>query len=369
MLDRLNAFGLWMLRIPLWMFVVIIGAIALMKATFVWKALYFAKSALLFPQPLDTQSNQVIGILAYRLTGGSPWLYMTLVSVSFLIAIVLIWRSPVMGSMSREPSRVRLVLAVSWPFLMADIAWLGDGREFLPMFVALAILSRSPWLVGLGIVGAALTHPEHATLAFLMLLLLSGAPDFRQWRRRAASGFAFSAVVLCSATLWQYWGGAESRLSVLGELLNESVRGFLRQGFLGAYSWWGVWWVVVLFVLFTVGKKSAIFIVVSAILLPALITAMALDGTRIFTAVASAVGLALMMNFLKARSTPEVSEQAGSLTEFGGLRLGAVILGLIVLPNVQVKMIGDGIPAPGYFWVGLVENYGSRVIEVFSGVF
>ena len=353
----LTQFGAWLLRMPMWIFLLLVGAIALAKVTFVWKALYFARSAQLFPQPLDTQSNQVIGIAVYRLTGGSPWLYASIAAASMLAAVLIVWRAGLNPQASAEIKRIRLIFALSWPLVLANLAWFGDGREYLPFFIALAVLVRTPWLAAVGVLGATLSHPEHAFLAFGLLLVLSMAPEFRSWRVRASLATAFALVVLVTASIWQFLGGAESRLSVLLELLNDSVRAFLRHGFLGAYSWWGVWWILVVAAFLAVRGKSRWIVALSALVMPAFVTALALDGTRVFAAVASAVGLAILHLFTATDSHSKFSPKEPRSPQGAPLVMAFVLIALVVLPNVQVKMIGDGIPSPGYFWVGLVENY------------
>lgn len=353
--KALDGLGSWLLRIPLWLFVLLIGAVGVAKATFIWKTPNVEGAAPLFPQATSS-SDMLVGIGVVKLVQGSSWGYLIVTMAALVAALVIVWRAGRTPETAVGTDRIRLILAVAWPFLMANLAWLGHGSEFLVLFIAMAVLLRSPWLWVLGTVGASLTHPTQAFASFVGLLVLTWAPEFRELRVRAVVGTVVGALSTAGFSMWMAAAGVPSRIDNALEVLFGSILNALRHGILGLYSGWGVWWIVVLAAFVMVGRRGKVAIIVSGIVLPIIGTMVGWDGTRNFVAVAGATGLAFIW-FLVKRDQ-EVTDTSKVRSETIRCRaLGVIAIAFLVLPNVVILMVGDGVPRPGWMWVGLFENF------------
>jgi len=246
-----------------------------------------------------------------------------------------------------------LLWALSWPLLLADVAWLGNGFEFLPLFMVMAVVARQTPVAVLGASLAALTHPEQALFAFIALLILSLAAEFRFARSRAILGTAFAFASTVGTTLWLMSSGVESRTTFFVDWVADSLALFIRNLHLLAYSGWGAWWVLLLLAIGLLGRCGVQLLIVSAVLIPLAFTATTIDGTRVFAGVASAVGIAVYVFVHRALTvTPEQAAPAPS-DRFA--LLGVTFLAVLILPNLQVIMWGD-IIGPGAFWIDLARS-------------
>jgi len=351
----LDGLGYWLLRIPMWLFVSFVGAVGVAKATFIWKTPNVEGAAPVFPQATSS-SDMLVGIGVVRLVQGNSWGYFIVTMVALVAALVIVWRAGRPSDGSRVTDRIRLILAIAWPFLMANLAWFGHGSEFLVLFVAMAVLLRSPLLWVLGTVGASLTHPTQAFATFVGLLVLTWAPEFRALRLRAVVGTSMGAISTVGFSIWMSAAGVPSRIDNALEVLLGSILNALRHGILGLYSGWGVWWVVVLAAFVLVGRRGKVAIIVSGIVFPVIGTMVGWDGTRNFVAVAGATGLAFI--WLLVKRDQEVIDIPKPRADAIRCRvLGIIAIAFLVLPNVVILMVGDGVPRPGWMWVGLFENY------------
>ena len=353
--KALDGLGGWLLRIPLGLFVLLVGAVGVAKATFIWKTPNVEGAAPVFPQATSS-SDMLVGIGVVKLVQGSNWGYLIVTMAALVAAAVIVWRAGRNPETADSTDRIRLILAAAWPFLMANLAWFGHGSEFLVLFVAMAVLLRNRWLWVLGTLGASLTHPTQAFASFVGLLVLTWAPEFRELRIRALVGTALGAVSTIGFSIWMASAGVPSRIDNALEVLFGSILNALRHGILGLYSGWGVWWIVVLAALVIVGRRGKVAIVVSGIVLPIIGTMVGWDGTRNFVAVAGATGLALV--WLLVKRDQEDADLSEARSEAIRCRaLGVIAIAFLVLPNVVILMVGDGVPRPGWMWVGLFENF------------
>ena len=263
----LDNLGRWLLRIPLWAFVLLVGAIGVAKATFIWKTPNVEGAAPVFPQATSS-SDMLVGIGVVKLVQGSSWGYLAVTAGALAAALVIVWRAGGYPNTPPATDRVRLILAVSWPFLMANLAWFGHGSEFLVLFVAMAVLMRRSSLWVVGTIGAALTHPSQAFATFVGLLILSWAPEFRELLPRAVVGTITGAVSTVGFSIWMAAAGVPSRIDNAMEVLFGSILNALRHGILGLYSGWGVWWIVVMAVFVVVSRRANFAVVISGVLLP-----------------------------------------------------------------------------------------------------
>ena len=353
----MSRFGSWLSKIPFWVFALSVLALSAAKATFIWRLPNVHGAAPAFPEAREN-SDLFLGIISYQVVGGSNWGYLILNGAALFLASLLIWLSGPSDERFTSAGRTRLILAFSWPFVATHLAWFGHGTEFFPLGIALAILARSRWIWILGIVIAALAHPAQSFAAFTTLALLTLAPEFRSWRIRAVTGMLVGGASLVGFTLWLRAAGLPSRITLAIEAMPLSLLNPLRHGILGPYSGWGVWWIVVLVAFVLATKRTRILIAITAFVIPSLGAMLNWDGTRDFVGPAAAVGLVL---FVFAFNTTRVSSPE---TPTGALKvpsseliLATMALLFIFMPNIQIMMIGDGIPEPGWMWVGLFENY------------
>ena len=80
------------------------------------------------------------------------------------------------------------------------------------------------------------------------------------------------------------------------------------------------------------------------------------DGTRNFVAVAGATGLAFVWFLVKRDHETGVASSPSRHSQDRTL-LGFAFVAFLLMPNVIMLMVGDGMPRPGWMWVGLFENY------------
>lgn len=355
--ETLSSFGAWLARLPFGIFALLVLTVSAAKATFIWRLPNVHGAAPAFPEAREN-SDLFLGIVSYHVVGGTNWGYLVLNGAALLLASLLIWSSGAPEDRYTASGRVRLILAFSWPFVATHLAWFGHGTEFFPLGVALAILAKRRWVSAVGILVAALAHPAQTFATFTTLAILTLAPDFRQWRSRAIAGMAIGGLALIGFTAWLRSADLPSRISLAIEAMPLSLLDPLRHGILGPYSGWGVWWIVVLLAFAMASRKGKVFIVISAIVIPSLGAMLNWDGTRDFVGPAAAVGLVLLIFVFNApRAEQEVNAANTSGPAPKHLILGVMAVLFILLPNIQIMMIGDGIPEPGWMWVGLFENY------------
>lgn len=342
-----SEFGTWLARIPGWLFTLIALTIFFAKSIVVWRLELLGDVAERFPVVEGFGSSNFVGIALYRAIGGSPALYAALAGLALAAAVVIIWRA---GGADQARSRTFLLLALSWPLLLADLAWLGNGFEFLALFVALAVLTQHRALWVTGALLAALTHPEQAFLAFASLGLLSLGQEFRYLRSRALAGAISAAIVGLASTVWLSLSGADSRTTFFFDWLVDSLVLFFRNAALLIYSGWGLWWLLLLVVFASVTRRTRWLLVLTALAVPAAMTATTIDGTRVFAGVASAVGLALIAFLRDQRHADPTGklERDQQDTAF----LGITFLAFVILPNIQVIMWAE-VLSPGTSWIDL----------------
>lgn len=354
--DFLFRLGEKLRRMPFAMFLGILATVSIVKATFVWSPWVFGVSTA-FPEPQGDKSNLLTGIALARLVNESAWAYFALTAVALLVAIAYVWRAGDTSSITSTTSRTRLTLAVSWPLVLSGLAWYGYGTELMPLFVALAILARGRWLWLLGIAGVSLTHPELSFFSFLGLWLLGWSPEFRRFRTRGLVGSAWSLMVVIITSMWLSASGTQSRGEVVLNMLPGAIRSQLRHSIMGLYSAWSVWWILILIALLLVGRRAKQLLLLTAVLIPSLVTMVTLDATRVFTGAAAAVGLAiywLVANRLEPNpDSPVTNSDERQRQGVLGLTFTAVLL----LPNIQFKTVLDPIPEPGRVWVDMLEIY------------
>lgn len=352
MLDQasqsLASVGRWLGRIPAWLFLALLTGVFLAKGTLVWRFELIDATSQVFPDEASFGSSNLIGIAVHRLVGGSATWYAAIAVAALAGATAVVWKLAAPNDRGPHANRIMVILAVSWPLLLADVAWLGNGFEFLPLFMALAVLSPKTITYSLASVLAALTHPEQAFFAFAGLAALSLAPEFRSLRPRGIFGLGVSGLAVIATSLWISGSGGQSRTTYFLDWFVDSAALFLRNAALIVYSGWGVWWLILLIALAGVGVRGRWLLLGTAILIPSLITATTIDGTRVFTGVSSAVGIAVVAWFGQQITQRKDSQENVDSTNTA--LLGLVTIAFLIMPNLQVAMWGE-IPGPGDFWI------------------
>jgi len=369
--SALAQLGAWLTRIPAWLFYPLLTLIAAFKTTFNWSGSFLGAAADAFPAAQGELSTNFLGIAIYRWSNGSPTIFLGLSVVATVAASLLIFRFQRQRTRDVIVLRVTFILAVSWPVLMSNLTWLGTGNAFFPLFIVMVVLGTNRAWVAIGVLGAVATHPEQSLAAGVAMLVLTLARPFALWRAQSLALTIPAGLVTGATALWLTSAGVPGRLARLDETLGDGLRASIRNGVLGAFAWWGVWWVVVFLVLVNVSRRDRLVIFLAAIVVPGAFIASTLDGTRVFTGVASATGLALMAFVIRpseenpeavpATTSDAIAPARSTQHLQASLPLAYFFGALVVLPNLQYAMWSDPVPRPGTYWFGLVENYGPNV--------
>jgi hypothetical protein len=204
-------------------------------------------------------------------------------------------------------------------------------------------------------------NPDQALALAVCLLVVSFAPSLRWLRPRA--GVVFAVVV----TVWvvmQVWFAAYGKLEVtrvglMGRIFgmggevspaDEILTGrFADQGSwalgqfeslfaafpLLVFSWFGVFWVVAIYLIWTMRGSSRWFVLGGLIVLPVFIASIfGIDGTREFVPVAWPILLALV--YWGVVKPGEKLDSKGASQ--WGLALGATVLAAIFVPAIYVML-------------------------------
>lgn len=349
--------GSRLMQLDLRLFVVLIAAVTALKTTFFWRGSFFYQEAEAFPEPVTHFSNNFLAVVIHRSAGDhiSAWflgLSLTALAAAVICFIYFLSRE----TSSPEDRRIIIILAFSWPAVLVVLPWIGNGTAFLPLFLLLGILAKRLWLRLVGIVLAVATHPEHTLVGLLLLLILSLGSEFRHFRPAALQGFVVALLGTGLSTLWLYSQASPSRLGALSSGADFAFPFALRYGALGVYTWWGMWWIVVAIAFTLVGKRTRWVLALVGIIVPGIFTSITADYTRVFVGITIPISLALATLLFQSRAAPN-SDDGRAIGSQPGLALGAWFLALILLPNLIFMMPGDGVPLPGNYWMGLVENY------------
>ena len=351
-----SRFGNWLLRLPMWQFVAIVGLLAATKSTFLWTGSFFYQESAAFPDPVTHFSTNFVAIGIHRAAGVyvSPiFLASSLLALAAAVTALIwfLWRA----NPSPEARRTAIVLAFAWPAVLVVLPWIGNGTAFLPLFMVLALVAKRVWIWVPALLLAIASHPEHAFVGLTLLSVLSLRPEFITWRNRALVGFLIAGSAVLATSLWLASAGVSGRGNEFTSGVGFALPFAFRNGVLGAYTWWGMWWLIVLVVLVLVSTRTRWVLLLVAVVLPAVMTAFTADYTRVFVGVTIPVGIAMIF-YLLAREDHR-QEPHSSNGQPPGFALGFWFIAFVLLPNLIFMMPGDGVPTPGFYWVGLFENY------------
>jgi len=340
----------------MWQFVTIVALIAGIKSTFLWRGSFFYQESGAFPDPVTHFSTNFVAIGIHRAAGQyvSPiFLASSLLALAAAVTALVwfLWRA----NSSPEGRRIAIVLAFAWPAVLVVLPWIGNGTAFLPLFMVLALVAKRVWIWVPALLLAIASHPEHAFVGLALLAVLSFRSEFITWRNRALVGVLIAGSAVLATSLWLASAGVSGRGNEFTSGVGFALPFALRNGVLGAYTWWGMWWLIVIFVFVLVSRRTRWYLLLVAVVVPAVMTAFTADYTRVFVGVTIPVGIAMIF-YLLAKDDPQVASQP-STTRQPGFALGFWFIAFVLLPNLIFMMPGDGVPTPGFYWVGLVENY------------
>ena len=167
-----------------------------------------------------------------------------------------------------------------------------------------------------------LGNPEQAVVAAIALLVLTLVPYFRSWRPR---GLLLLAVSVAGFALIQAWllveGVRGNRIAVISKWLDVSVERRLTEGLPGVWSWLGLGWLIVIAVLIAVPGRQRWFALAALVGIPAVVTLITVDGSRVF---ALCVLPALLAAALYVSDRLSDSHRAAVL--------GASLLAVVIVP-------------------------------------
>jgi hypothetical protein len=172
-------------------------------------------------------------------------------------------------------------------------------------------------------------------------------------------GSAAGLVVTVGSGIWIQASELSGRFPSLAENFVLSVRFSLRYSILGVYTWWGLWWILIFIILAMVRGRSRLVYFLAAVVVPGSFAFITDNYTRVFAGTALAIGIASLWLLLtrESRETPTSGTPSEAESRNSYLALGIWAALFFLLPNLNFMMPGEGVPVPGAYWVGLVENY------------
>ena len=363
LLPAFTRLGSWLATIQLRYFLLLTIGVAFLKTTLFWRGSFFYLEVASFPAPASSLSSNFIPIALHGFfqqfglfLGPLLLLMETLALLGATIAlVVLLWPY----ALNPLDQRLLILLALAWPGVHTVLPWLGNGTAYLPLFVILGLLGPRLWIRLVGVLGATATHPEQSFVTFSLLLLASLLPEFRTFRNRSLTGSLVGLAVTLGSGIWIQASELSSRFPSLAENVILSTRFTFRYSILGVYTWWGLWWLVILIVLVMLRGRSRLLYLMAAVLVPGFFAAITDNYTRVFAGTALAIGTASVWLLLtrESRGTPRSGTSSEGESSFGHLALGIWAALFLLLPNLSFMMPGEGVPLPGAYLVGLLENY------------
>lgn len=205
------------------------------------------------------------------------WYAIHLLATIAAIAAIgrLIWRR--FATNEQRWFMIVCVAASSLPAML--LIRVGHYDLWFILGAAIVALARSLVATALGGVVLGLTNAEQAFVAIAVMLAVAALVDRAELRR-----VVFAAIGAVAA--WagvQAWYAAndveqETRAGLLGENLNDALRGFVNALPFHVFSWFSAAWIAVVS-LCRSGMLLAVLVVV-----PAVMSIITVDGTRVFVA-------------------------------------------------------------------------------------
>ena len=359
-----SGLGRWLVRMPGWVFAILLVAFALLRNGVNFLGTWYSTYPFLvesFPTPVHPFSASwasVVPAWVLGVSGDAGWMLFHGLAVAVVLVGLVVVPMRVLPDV-----RGRLVALVLVASPLATVLLQEIGRYDVWMIAGGVIiaLARRLWVVGVGALLAVTGNPDQALALAVCFLVVSFAPSLRWLRPRTG------VVVAVVGTVWvlmQVWFAAYGKLEVtrvglMGRIFgfggevspaDEILTGrFADQGSwalgqfeslfaafpLLVFSWFGVFWVLALYVVWLMRGANRWVVFLGMILLPALISSIfGIDGTREFVPIAWPILLALVYwGLVKPGETLDSKSSS-----HWGLALGASALAAIFVPAVYVML-------------------------------
>lgn len=340
-LERLNR---WLISIPIWVYTVIMGVAIIVKSGLsfapldasefqnfplppnYWPALSYGMRSLVYGTgQTDSTTFGIIGLLLVLIT---------IITITFLAKQAL---DPV-------AARLFILFAIVGPIGMVLFNRIGQNDVFVILGAVLITFLGMRWfpfLIGLTLM--LLGNPEQTVVALSVLLLLSGIPRLKVWRRRAIAGLLISLVVFLFLSSLARSVGAKSRLEYLPDYLSNSFYAFAANLPLSLYAAFGAFWLIAAWIFVHLNRNERIWLVVGLVLAPLAVTMITVDQTRVF------VGVSVLAVFILLKTYLADIKQNLDARGISSVIAAALII-VLFLPVIDIWG-SDGHARTPYLWI------------------
>lgn len=250
------------------------------------------EAAATLPDPVtEYRGGTVLSPILARLlsvSSLSTWTQLHAVLTVGLGALIvwLIWRR-----FDLREQRLFVVVAVGASSLpVVSLMHVGHYDVWFLAGGALVALSRSTFGAAVGGVLMGLTNTEQGIVALVALIAVSAIVD-RPFARRTSAPLV--AVIACAAAVRGWYAVTDTpsagRSDEFTKVAGQSIDNFVQSLPIQVYSWFSAAWLVM------VSVARPRLVVMAGFTLPVAVTALTLDGTRVFVAVSTPVFLFLIV--------------------------------------------------------------------------
>lgn len=335
-LSRLETASGWLRTLPVGVFWLIAGSVAVLKGGVAGVGPNFLVAlrgaAEGFPDPVSSFSTSVGSLLLMRLAGfpsGPVWWALGAVGLAALV-VGLLLASRRLGDWSRHAA----LLLLASPAFATLLSMLGHYDLLTVAGSVVVAVGRSRASLVVGVLVASVGNPEQALVAALAMFAAAWVLQ-SALRVRAA---VFLGVATVSVLVVQWWvrsaGLAESRLELVVGGTTLAMRIFAGTWPVYLYSLLGALWLVVAaLVVFRSGVRVPAALAVG-LGIPLLATVFTLDVTRVFVVTSTAALLTVLRHVWQTtlRHTPPPA-----------WLLGAMAIAFAVMPTIVILPEPTGI--------------------------
>jgi len=304
-----------------------------------------------YPSAIYPYTQYGVRALALALQTESAATYFWISAILVICAgttLILAIRKRVHG----DAARLAILLVCSGPIAWVLFASFGNADPLLIIGGAiLGGLGHSHRWALLGTLVALSGNPELTVVMCLSMVLVCLANPFRQRLWVSITCLGLASVVTVLLTAWSNVMSVETRAGLLSVNLKLSLSHFFVQFPLEFYSGLGLSLLVVIFAIRREPLTSGFCLLAGAILLPALMTAITSDQTRVFVEGSIAAVILVSLSYAGPILARIRRATAYPLT----CTLGVVLF----LPAVVLQ--GNLVLTPWQFWYPVVQ---SHLVEV-----
>lgn len=306
-------------RLPAWILLVWTGGLLMLRSGVrgggMDELLEFARE---FPHPGPSyRSYSVLGptiAWATGLDGENGWrlIHLTLIGVWFLVAAALLRRR----LRDDRAWRIGLVWLTFLSLATSPLRYVGWYDVYTILGATLIALGGTPLLALLGGLLLGASNPEQSVFILLCGVLVSMALSEASGRERLRSvaptfGAALAGALAARFGVMLWFNAVDATVQTRGDLLTvllgDSVRNAATLGAAGVYTWLSMGWIVVITVLADLWDRRgrALMALTGLVVVPALVTIITTDGSRVFAAVSSVAVLLALVRFAQLADGPE----------------------------------------------------------------